>query len=550
MSGSIPSLANLGRLREISAAVARHGFGPFLERGKVFRALGFKPKEPVNAGQALSTGRRLALLLSELGPSFVKLGQVLSSRADLLPQDIVRELSRLQDAVPPFAFEQVRAQVEAGLGRPLEEAFAEFDPEPMASASIAQVHRARTGAGIEVVVKVQRPNIRPRIEADVELLYVFARLLESVFEQSHLTRPTALVEEFEKAILGELDFTQEAANVRAFLRANAGRPHVVVPHVVEGLCCETVLTLERLEGPKITDLGPDRDRARLTKNLVETMFVQLFDDGLFHADPHPGNVLALDDDRIGLVDFGLVGRLTRPMQETLVVMSLAIALQDAGTLARLLYRIGIPNERVSLSALTADIQAVLDRYLGRSLGGIDSRSLLGDLLDLAQRYRIRIPKEYAVLGKAAVTVEGVVRQLSPDLDVLEVALPYARRLLYDRMNPAGRDATTRRLLLQVQGLASDMPAQLSQVLMDLEGGKLNVTSRAAEGQLVQLVAGVRLLAIAVFCSALALGGAFWLGQSSGDRGGLALIAGAATVFAVSFAWLVMGIRPRKLRLRK
>lgn len=549
MAGPLASIGNVNRLREISVLVARYGFGRFFERSRIFQAVGIRPRDARPEG---TEGRRLRLLLTELGPTFVKLGQVLSTRADLLSQDVVRELSSLQDAVTPFPFDEVRSIVERTLGRPLEEAFGSFDPTPLASASIAQVHAARTNAGVDVIVKVRRPGIRQRIEADLELLYVIARFFESLIDETRIASPVAIVEEFEKAILGELDFRREAANVEAFRKANEGRAYVVVPHVLEHLSGEDVLTLERLDGPKVTELDPQRhDRLAIAKNLLESSFVQLFEDGLFHGDPHPGNILVLSGNRLGLVDLGLVGRVSRSMQETLIVMCLAISLRDAGTLARLLYRVGITGERVRLSELSGDIQTVLDRYLGQALSTIDSKSLLADLLDLAQRYRIRIPREYAVLAKAAVTIEGVIRQLCPELDVLEAALPYARRLLYDRLNPAAQDASARRMLLQLQGFANDVPAQVSQVLMDLEAGRLNVTSRDAEAHLAGLVSSVRLVAIAVFSLALATAGGLLLGRPGLPEAiPLGMLVGSAVLFVGAFCWLVLGWKPRRIRLRK
>lgn len=551
MASSLASLGNLNRLREIVTVLARHGFGQVLERGRVFQALGYRPKETPEAPPA-TVAQRLKLVLAELGPTFVKLGQVLSTRGDLLPQEMIRELSGLQDKVPPFPFAQVREQVEKGLGRTLEDAFSRFEEEPLASASIAQVHRATTKAGIDVIVKVQRPGIRSRIEADLELVYALASLFEKVFEEPRLARPRDVVEEFDKAIKGELDFTREAANVNLFRKVHAERPYVVVPHVLEQFSCSTVLTLERLDGPKITDYDPEKhDRTVITKNLVELAFVQMFEDGLFHGDPHPGNLLALDGNRVGLIDLGLIGRLSRPMQETIIVMCLAISLKDAGTLARLLYKIGVTEDRVSLAQMQSDIQVILDQYLGTDLAGIDAKSLLGDMLDLANRYRIRIPREYAVLAKASVTIEGVVRRLCPELDVLAMALPYAQRLLVDRFNPASTDASARRLLLQAQGFANDVPGQLAQVLMDLERGKLNVTLRGAETHLSELVAAARLLAISLMCGTVGIGGFLltgrqglpvWLGPS--------VVGLALSVFGGAFAWLVLGLRPRKIRLKR
>jgi ubiquinone biosynthesis protein len=548
MTGSLPRIGHLARLREIVSVVARYGFGHALDHAQVAQTLGLKT-QPVTERPADSIGRRLRLMLTELGPTFVKLGQVLSTRADLLPQEVIRELSELQDRVPTIAFAEVRSAVEAGLGRPLAQLFRTFDETPLASASIAQVHRAITTEGLDVIVKVQRPGIEPRIRADLELLYLFARLIEQVVE-AQLTSPTGLVREFETALLGELDFTREAANVEQFRRASEGRAYVVVPQVVQSHSCRTVLTLERLDGPKITAFDPGRhDRERLTRNLVELAFVQMFEDGLFHGDPHPGNLLALEGDRIGLVDLGLVGRLTRPMQETLMVMCLAITLGDASTLARLLYRIGTATERVSLADLEAGIRDVLDRYAGLELSTIDSRSLLGDLLDLAQRFRIRIPREYAVLAKAALTIEGVVRRLSPGLDVGALATPYAQRLLYERLNPVGRDADARKLLLQVQGIAADIPGQLTQVLMDLERGRLNVTNRGSEARLGELVSSVRLLSVAVMAGATTTGGFLCLGRPSVPVwAAVLLVVMGVGSFAGAFTWLVLGLRPRKLRL--
>lgn len=544
------STSNVARLREISATVVRYGFGELLEQGRVLHKVGlrFRRMKPEATG---SPGRRLRLMLSELGPTFIKLGQVLSTRGDLLPQEVIRELSQLQDQAPPVPFEEIRRVIESGLGRPLEDAFSDFEPEPIASASIAQAHRASTRSGMPVIVKVQRPDIRDRIRADLDLLRAFARLVESVVEEQ-ITSPTGIVDEFEKAILGELDFRREAANVTAFRRANEGRDFVRVPHVIESLSSRTVLTLERLEGVKVTDFDPERhDRETIARNVIEAAFVQLFEDGLFHGDPHPGNLLVLEGNRIGIIDLGLIGRLSRPMQETVIVMSLAIALKDANTLARLLYKVGVPKERVSLSAMAADIQVILDRYLGLELSSIDARSLLGDMLDLAQKYKIRIPREYAVLGRASITIEGVVRKLCPDLDVLEMAMPYAQRLLKDRFGPRSVDGAARRLLLQMQGFATDLPSQFAQVMMDLEKGRLNVTSTTAEEALDKLVSSVRLLAIAIVSSAVGLGAIYWLAQTSTSESSilpLSLLIAAGTSFTGAFAWLVGGIKPRKLRL--
>lgn len=549
---------NLARLREISAIVARHGFGQFFEKARIFERLGFRPKV-VEPSQRLSTPARFKQLLVELGPTFVKLGQVLSSRPDILPPEWVRELSTLQDQVPELPVDEIRRVVEEGLGKPVAELFQSIDVEPLASASIAQVHGARTLDGIDVVVKVQRPGIGESIRADLDLLYYFAQFLEKVVEETGVYTPTGIVEEFERSLTQELDFLNEAANVRQFHRNNEGRETVVIPRVFETLTCRTVLTLERLHGDKITSLDPARfDRKVVATNLINAVFEHLFVDGLFHGDPHPGNVFVLDGNRIGLVDFGLVGRMSRHMQETLVVLCLAVALRDPDTVARLLYKVGVPDRRIDLAQFRADIAVILDRYMPLQLQDIKSASVVGDLLELALRYRIKVPKEYAILSKAAITAEGVVRELYPEMDIAAMAMPHAKRLLYDRMSPDSGSGMGLRTLLQAQGLLSELPLQLSQILMDLEGGRFTVTMKNED--VAQLVQAVRWLGIVVFsgltASALIIGAFSMLAAQTDLRVlGVPVLAVAALLlvpllFSGAFFWTLLSGRVHKISLRR
>jgi ubiquinone biosynthesis protein len=515
---------NLARLREISAIVARHGFARFLDRTTFFETIGLRrPPEP-DAAPRLTTPQRFSRMLSELGPTFVKLGQVLSSRPDILPPDWVRELTALQDRVPPMPPAEVRRVLQEGLGRPLEELFEQVAEEPLASASMAQVHLARTRDGAEVVVKVQRPNISESIRADLDLLYYLASFLERVVEETGIYTPTGIVEEFERSLLQELDFLNEAANVELFWKSHQGRPQVVIPAVHPHLTSRTVLTMDRIRGEKITEFDPKRhDPKVIARNLIQGIFEQVFVDGVFHGDPHPGNLFVLEDNRIGLVDFGLVGRMSKQMQETIILLCLAIALRDPDTVARLLYKIGVPDQRVNLGAFRADIAEILEKYLGLELQEIQSASLIDEIVGLALKYRIKVPKEYAVLTKAAVTIEGIVRRLDPELDIAEVALPYARRLLLDRVSPKSASGSALRLLLQAQGLMSEVPLQLSQILMDLEGGKFVVNLRNPE--LPQLVGAVRWLGLVVFAGLLSA----------------ALIVGSFVVLAFKTNWEWHGI---------
>ena len=550
------TLQDLNRLRQIAGAMARHGFGAYLERMRLRDVLG---REAPPQGEPLpppdrTTAARFRQMLAELGPTFIKLGQILSARPDLLPAHWVEELSALQDDCPPLPAADILREIERGLGRPVDELFASFDERPLASASIAQVHRAVTHAGEQVVVKVQRPQARDRIEADLSLLYEIARLLEAVIEETGVATATGMVEEFDRTIHEELDFAGEARNAQVMADASAGREFLVIPRVHAALSASTVLTLDYVEGTKVSEVSAERghDVERIARNVIEAAFRQLFEDGLFHGDPHPGNILVLPGNRIALLDFGLVGRLSRAQQEALVTLIVAVALRDPETVARVLSRVGVAESRMPLAEFREDIRGILDRYLGLKLDEIRTVTLLRDLLDLAVRHRIRIPKEYAVLAKASMTIEGIIRRLYPRLDVLEVGMPYAKELLLSRFNPTDGSGVLMRSLLKLQGLAEDLPTQLSQILLDLEGGKfrVNVRSEAID----QLGGHVRAVGVMVMSGTLAA--AFTLGGfvllAAGRANGVAvaaLVTGALVAGGAAVYHLTAG-RLRKVSIRR
>jgi ubiquinone biosynthesis protein len=544
---------DLNRLRQITSAVVRHGFGAYVARTRLKEL----DPEAQAAGELPPPDRSAAIrfrqLLAELGPTFIKLGQLLSSRADLLPAHWVEELSALQDDCPPLPVADVRRVIEEALGSPVETVFAELDPRPLASASIAQVHRARTHAGEQVAVKVQRPGIREQIDRDLALLYDLAKLLEAVVEETGISTPSAIVEEFDRTVHEELDFANEARNARAMREAAAGRDYVIIPRVHDELSASRVLTLDFIDGTKLNDVdaGSGHDLQKLARTIIEASFRQLFEDGLFHGDPHPGNILVLPGERIALLDFGLVGRLTRVQQEALVTLIISVALKDPDAVARMLNRLGAPDSRVPFGEFRSDIAGILERYLGLKLDEIRTSSLLRDLLDLAVRHRIRVPKEYAVLAKASMTVEGIIRRLYPKLDILEVGLPYARELLMARFNPQDASGVLMKSLLKLQTLAEDVPQQLSQILGDLEGGKLQVKVRSEDADAISRrvsAVGV-LLFMGLIASSLLVGGLVIVATSPRPAVGLASLAAG---FLLAASALVFHLAPpiRKIGLRR
>jgi len=467
---------DLARLRDIARVLSRHGYRRLAADLSEGHLDADDPAVRADA-ERLSGPSRLRKLLQALGPTFIKLGQVLSSRPDLVPSRFQSELARLQDDVEPLPYAVIEATLVDAWGGPVSDHLAVIDPTPLATASIAQVHRGTLPDGTEVVVKVQRPNLARTIQADLDLLYLLARLLDATVQEAGLYKPVEVVRAFEAALLEELDFNAEARTARAIGANFAEDARVVVPAIVDGLSGRTVLTMHYVEGLKITAWakGADEDTLdRVLRTVLDIAFQMGFQDGLFHADPHPGNVLVTPDGRICILDFGLAGRLTANMQRNLIQLSMAIASRDAETTARLIYRIGRPLERVNLAEFRDVVADLMARYLVRRLDEVDASTLVNELMDTAIRYKIRVPPDYALLAKAAVTIEGIVRSIKPDLDITATILPYAQTLMAEQYGPqAVKQLALRSAVGLVDGL-QELPLLGHQLVNDLESGRLTI----------------------------------------------------------------------------
>jgi ubiquinone biosynthesis protein len=545
--------SRLGRLREIAAVMARHGFAPAMRRMPLVRA--FAP-EAEDAPSRRPAHERFASMLEDLGPTFVKLGQILSTRGDLLPPEFIEALSRLQDQVPPFPFAGVRAQIEEALGRKPEELFASIDETPLASASMAQVHTARLPGGEDVVIKVQRPGIDEQVRGDAELLVVIAQLLELVVEEARRYRATDFVKEFQDALAVELDFAVEARNLRAFANANRGRDGVHVPTPYPELSGRTVLVMERIRGRRITELKGAPEANRIIERLVEVAFEHVFVDGLFHGDPHPGNLLVTDAGEIAFIDFGLVGRVSREAQDRMLMLLLALSLRDADTLARLIIRLGESETRIEVAALRTQVARLLDRYLGLTVSEVNTASVFNDLVELSTRFGVRLPREFAILSKASVSIEGIVRTLHPGFNPQDVITRRAEQLLLERVDPRQWQAGGLRTALQLGLLFQEVPLQLGQALMDLERGQVQVVVKSPDLEGFQNA--LRGLGMTIFGGALAAAsivvGFQVLARANFDLVKAPFVAGllfvlAGGAFGVSFAWYMTGGRLPKLTLR-
>jgi ubiquinone biosynthesis protein len=523
------TVKNLQRMREILGVVAKWGFGDLLarldlestvERGRNL-LLWRRNRE---AAVRYTTEERIRLALEELGPTFIKLGQILATRPDLIPMSLVHELRKLQDDVPPFDGALARRQVEASLGRPIEQLFARFDERPLAAASIAQVHRARLHAGDEVVVKVRRPNLEAIVRTDLEIMRTLATLLEENAPELQQWRPRAIVDEFQRALSREVDLTNEAFHLVRFAANFAGDPQVHVPKAYLDLSSDAVLVVEYIDGIKMSDLaGLERagiDRKRLAAVGVEFCLKQVFEHGFFHADPHPGNLFVLPGEVIAPIDMGMMGSLEPEIVDALLELLVGMLLRDPDKIVKLLFRLGLIDDRVDVPGMRRDVKELIDRYWAVPIGEVDVATLIGRLFEMLQRHHVVMPSELLLIGKALATVDGMARELDPELDPLRAIRPYVLKQYLKRLSDPrwlARDAldTGRSWLEAVQGV----PADLRAITRDLRRGDLQLRTRieGVEGLVREQGRSANRSAMAMVLAATLLGSAWLLTSEVGPR---------------------------------
>jgi ubiquinone biosynthesis protein len=559
MVSIVSAVRDLGRLREIYVVLVRHGFGELAQRlglGKRGKAL---PPATDDAGRVvedvvpeaearhgeeeskqISLPERLRLVLMDLGPSFVKLGQIASTRPDVLPAPWIASLKKLQDEVTPLSFEEIRAAIESSLGAPIEEVYERFDAKPLAAASIGQVHRALLkhgdeGATHEVVVKVQRPGVRDTVARDLDILHKLAALVERTIPESKIYSPSALVNQFDRAITAELDYGLEADHAIRFARNFEGHPNARFPKVYREASSKQILTLEFLPGKKVYDaIAVDGHKGpTIAKIGVAVVVKMIFEDGFFHADPHPGNILVSGDAEspvFGLVDVGMVGRLSPEMRDKTVDLMVAAVRNDHVGVADALYSIGTPTKKVDIRAYRAEVAELSEKYLGRPLKEIDLSALIADLVRGATKYGLEIPPDFLLVGKALMTIEGVGKEIDPDLDVFTEMRPYFLELLRRRYSPEKLVMDGWRGIERLGATAYDLPQQVREILDDLRMGRLVVRSSDPALPLVADRLGRRLFT-GLVVSALVLAGAWLVGTAHDVVGGVALGLGVVVLAA-------------------
>ncbi|HMM49054.1 MAG TPA: AarF/UbiB family protein [Miltoncostaeaceae bacterium] len=530
---------NLARIGEIARVAARHGFG---------YAFGRKNAPGVD-GTRSTRGRRVREALEELGPTFVKFGQILATRPDLVPADVIEELRALQDDVRTEPFEAIRAVLEEELGLTLERAYVEFDPRPLAAASIGQVHRAILPGGHDVVVKVQRPDAQRRIEADLQLMYQAARIAADNVRRLRPFDPVGMVDQFARTIRRELDYRVEASNAETIARQFAGDDRVVVPHIHWRQTTARVLTMQRAEGTPLGRLTMDdwspEQRRTLAHLITETWMKMVFSHGFFHADPHPANILVAAPNRLALVDFGMTERLSQRDREGLVRLLLDVLESESESLPRRLRAMGMRYPRQLEPDLEEQLALIMQRYSNEALGDIDARAVIGEIFQTIYRLDISLPPRFVMLDKTIATLSGVALAIDPEMNVFDVARPLAVRMAAARYRP---DRIADRARVDAGRYASalrEYPFQVGELLDQFTDGsfELTVHTSAVEQAADKLQAATNRLALAIVAAALLLGSTVLAVFARGDRFiGLAWVAFPGVLGAlVLIAWLAIGI---------
>jgi len=473
---------HIQRYRQILTVLFKYGFGDLVDVLKIeqyieigLQMISRKRREKI---ERLSRAERVRMALEELGPTFIKMGQILSTRPDLLPVEFIRELGKLQDNVPPFGFDQAKKIIETELGAPLQDIFMNFDETPVASASLGQVHEALLAEDEEVVVKVQRPGIRKTIEVDMEIMLHLATLMERHLEGWNVHRPTKVVEEFARTLEKEMDYTAEASHMQTFSKHFKGEHTVYVPKVYRGVTTDRVLTMEKIVGIKVSriDLLEKRgfDKEEIAARGADLIMKQIFVHGFFHADPHPGNIFILPDNVICYLDFGMMGRIGRQTREDFADLIMGIVHQDESSAVNALLKLTIWDDEPERGLLERDVAEFMDQHFNRPLKELELGKLLHQLLDIATKHRMRLEPDLFLMIKALGTVEALGKILDPDFDITSKAAPFIRHIQLDRLHPGRIAGDMIDSGADFVSLLKEIPGEIRKILKQTRQGRVKI----------------------------------------------------------------------------
>jgi ubiquinone biosynthesis protein len=475
---------NIRRLRHIVNVLIKHGFGQIIEQLHLqdflsmgMRVVTFRP--PLGKPKVrVSMPVRVRQVFEELGPTFVKFGQLLSMRPDIIPREFINEFKKLQDRLPPLPFPIIQKAMEEELDCPPGEIFSAIQEIPSGSASIAEVHEAALKDGTSIMIKVQRPKIEQQIDTDISILFYIAHLLEKYIPESRVYDPVGLIEQFSKSIHRELDFTLEASNTQKFNTLFEGDPTVVIPKVYWDLTSKRVLILQKISGIRVNDLeqidARGWDRKLLARNGCHVFLKQFLEFGLFHGDPHPGNLLIVSDGVLGLMDFGIVGRLDEEIMESCAQIFFAYMTKDYDRLIEEYINLGFFTDNTDLRAFKRDFIDLTEMYYDRPIKHIAVSEIFSKTLEMAMKHNMRVPVDLMLLGKTLLFTEEVGRQLDPELNLIEISRPYAKRLIKKRLQPKRILKDLTRNISNISKIMKLLPNQLNTLIKKLIKGELKI----------------------------------------------------------------------------
>ncbi len=473
---------NLLRYQQIIGIILKYGFGNIIESMHIDRYIEsglhlipfVKSHEKV---EKLSKSQRIRMVFEELGPTFIKMGQVLSSRPDLIPVPLLNELALLQDHVPPFDFKHVKAIISSEFGRPYNTVFKSMEEEPFASASIGQVHKAQINNNDWIAVKIQRPGIKKIIETDLEIMLHIASIMENNIQEAAFFKPIKIVEEFAKTLSKELDYTIEASNMERMAEQFKNDSTIHIPKVYFAESSQRVLAMEYIHGIKADDMDAI-NRAGFNKRLItrrgaDFYMKQVFEHGFFHADPHPGNIFILDKNRIGPVDFGMVGFVDQRTQEVFVDLIHSIATRNFKLTAKLLCELSEYENQPNFKILEKDLSLFVSTHLLKSLKNINTAKMVNQFLELCTTHHLKIPPNFFLMIKAFLSIEGLAKKLDPDFDIISHAIPYVKESKYKKFTPT-------RMIEDFMGIAREsyklfeiFPTDAVEIMRLTKSGKLS-----------------------------------------------------------------------------
>jgi ubiquinone biosynthesis protein len=543
---------NLKRYRQIVGVLIKYGFAEIVDRMNLTAYLQtgrrlFK-REAIKA-KRLSQSERIRLALEELGPTFIKLGQLLSTRSFLIPADLVEELTKLQDEVSPLPFEKIQSYIESELGGSLRDKFAEFENAAIASASIAQAHRARTHDGEDVVLKIRRPEVARIISTDLDILADIAGLMDKYIPESRQFDPAGVVRELAQTTRRELDLYNEGRNIEVFAKNMEGLDNVYIPRVFWEFTTNKVLTTEFIDGTKISDIESLR-RAGCDLKFISNVggrFIlkQIFEDGFFHADPHPGNIFIRGNNTIVPVDFGMMGRLDDYLMEQVSDLLIAAVQKDADLIIRVLINLGALSDDRDARSLRVDITNFIDRYYGVSLKKMNMQNLVSDVFEVVTRHELRTPSNLLLLMKTLGTYEDLARKLDPEFDIFSLARPYVSKLMWRRLNINKIAYEGLKALRDLYDLLKNAPRETELLLRKIKRGQfaIELQDRGLQNLMLEVDRASNRIAFSLIIAALIVGSSLILNFQTGPQlFGFPLFGMLGFVFAgILGVWLVIAI---------